>query len=238
MFIIPLIIFQIFIFVILAFFLRKIIMKNVVSATSHISEMGKDYARKEEEIGRQFEELKQESEEIVRKAQQEAQELKTKIIREAESERDKMLKQSRDQSEEIIKQADKSRQFLLSEIDERIAKEAVSKACELIQETLPEQLKQNVHRYWVKELINAGFSELERLRIPKDIDEVKIISAFNLDEEERRNLFDKLKDTLGSGIKFKEEIEPKIVAGIIITIGSLVLDGSLRNKIRENTKSA
>jgi F0F1-type ATP synthase delta subunit len=238
MFIVPLIIFQIFIFVILVFALRKIMMKNVVSATRHINEMGQDYDKKEEEISRRFEELKQESEETVRKAQQEAQELKAGIIKEAESERDKMLKQSRSQSDEIIKQADKSRQLLLSEIDERIAKEAVNKACELIQETLPEQLKQNVHRYWVKELINAGFSELERLRIPKDIDEVKIISAFNLDEEERKNLFDKLKNTLGSGVKFKEEIEPKVVAGIIITIGSLVLDGSLRNKIKENIRNA
>jgi len=108
----------------------------------------------------------------------------------------------------------------------------------LLQETLPQAFKQEVHLHWVEELIEGGFVQLERLRFPEDIREIKVTSAFSITEEQRKNLSKKLKDVLGYELILKEEIDPKIVAGLIITIGSLVLDGSLRNKIRERTKSA
>jgi len=31
-------------------------------------------------------------------------------------------------------------------------------------------------------------------------------------------------------------VDPKVVAGIVITIGSLVLDGSFKNKIQEKAR--
>ena len=43
----------------------------------------------------------------------------------------------------------------------------------------------------------------------------------------------KLEQLLDRRIALKEEVNPEIVAGIIINIGSVVLDGSLRNKIKE-----
>jgi len=238
MFIVSLILFQAIIFIGLVFVLRRIMTKNVVSATSHIEKMSQDYDRKEQDLNQQLQEVRQKSEEIMKNAQDQAQALKTGVIKEAEGERDRILKQSRLQGEEIIKQADKSRQLLLSEIEERIAREAVDKACELIECTLPEELKRDVHVRWAKELIENGFSELKRLRLPEDIEEVKIASAFALSEEERKALLKKLKDTLGLDLRLKEEVEPKIVAGLIITIGSLVLDGSLKNKIRGIVKDA
>jgi ATP synthase F1 delta subunit len=237
MLIASLILFQILIFVALIFIFRKVMTKNVVSATRHIEELNQDYTKKEQEINRQLEETKLKSQEIINKAQEEAEKLKTQIIKEAESERDKIIGQARTQSTEIIQQADKSRQSLLQEVEERIDKEAINKACQLIQDTLPEQFKQNVHLHWVEELIEDGFSSLERLRIPQDLQEVKITSAFSLNTEQRKNLIKKLKDVFGREVNLKEEVDPKVVAGLIISMGSLVLDGSLRNKIKEKTKT-
>ena len=237
MLIVSLILFQILISIGLIFIFRKVMTKNVISATKHIEELNQDYTKKEQEINRQLEEAKLKSESILKAAQQEAEKLKTQIIKEAESERDKIIGQARLQSTEIIQQADKSRQALLLEIEERIDKEAINKACQLLEDTLPQTFKQNVHLHWVEELIENGFSNLEHLRIPQDLQEVKIISAFTLNTEQRKGLSKKLKDVFGREVTLKEDVDPKVVAGLIISIGSLVLDGSLRNKIRERTKS-
>lgn len=237
MLVISLIILQIVIFAGLIFMFRRIMTKNVVSATRHIEELNQDYAKKEQEINHQLEETKFKSESILKTAQEEAEKLKTQTIKEAENERDKIIGQARLQSTEIIQQADKSRQSLLSEIEERIGKEAVNKACQLLQVALPEEFKQNVHMHWVEDLIEGGFSQLESLRIPKDLQEARIICAFPLNIEQRKNLFKKLKHVLGPEVTLKEEVDPKVVAGLIISMGSLVLDGSLRNKIKEKTKS-
>ena len=150
----------------------------------------------------------------------------------------RQLQQTRTQSEELIQQADRSRQTILSEINERIAKEAVDKACELIHDTLPEQFKLNVHEHWVEELLKDGFVQFERLKVPQDLKDVKITSAFPLADGQRKNLTKKLKDALHRDIVLQEEVNPKMVAGFVVTMGSLVLDGSLRNKIQERARNA
>jgi len=220
----------------LVFLFRRMMTQNVVLATQHLEELNQDYIKKEKEVNRQLEEARLKSQELIDKARSEAEKLKMEIIQNAEKERDSIVKQARTNSEEIIQQADKSRQQLLSEIGERITKEAVNKACELIQDTLPDKFKQEVHTHWVEDLMEGGFTKLERLRFPQDLDQVKIISAFALSEEQRKNLSRKLKAILGREIILKEEVDPKIVAGLVIVIGSLVLDGSLKNKIQEKAR--
>jgi F-type H+-transporting ATPase subunit b len=237
MLIVSFLIFLVIIFVVMILVFRQIMAKNVVMATGHLEELSQTYASKEKDLTKQAQEIKQKSEETIRSAQDQAQRIKAEIVKDSEGKRDAILEQARLQSEEIIKQAEKSRQLLLAEIEERIAREAVDKACELIGNALPEEFKQNVHSRWVKELVEGSFSNLEHLHIPKDIEGVKIISAFSLDQDERKTLNKKLKDILGYEAKIHEEVDPKIVAGFILNLGSLVLDGSLKNKIKENSKN-
>lgn len=224
------------IFIILIVVFRQVLNQNVIVATKHLEELNEDYDKKQKEIDRRLEEANRTAKELVVKAQEEAEKEKSRIIKETEAERDKILKEARAGSEEIIQQADKSRQLLLSELDERVAKEAVNKACELIQRTLPEQFKRDIHSQWIKELAEASLNQMSRLHLPEEVQEVKITSAFSLREEERRSLSKKLKELLGKDVTLKEEVDSNIVAGLIVTIGSLVLDGSLKNKIQEQAE--
>jgi F0F1-type ATP synthase delta subunit len=236
MIIIPLIILLVLVFIVMIAVFQRIMKQNVVVATQHLDQMSQDYARKEQEIDRQVEETKQKCHEMISKAQEEAQGIKEKVLNEANGERDTILEQARKQTEEMIKQAESSRKMLLSEISERISKEATEKACELIQSTLPEQIKRDVHLHWLEELISSDFSHLERLHIPKDINELRIVSAFELTDAQRKSLYKKLKEAIGKEMSPKEEVDPGLVSGVVIYIGSLVLDGSLNSKLQERSK--
>jgi len=238
MLIAALIAFQVVVFFALIIMLRKILTKNVVSATRHIDELNQDYMKKEEEANRLLDDARQKSEEMIAKAQQEAAGAKEAALREVEAEKEKLITQARAQSVEIIQQADRSRQLLLSEITDRISKEGVVKAVELIEQVLPEKFRQEAHSHWAEELIDQGFSQLENLRVPSDVRDVVVRTPFTLTDAQRKGVAKKLKDILGREMALKEEIDPKVVAGITITIGSLVLDGSLKNKIQERAKSA
>jgi F-type H+-transporting ATPase subunit b len=237
MLIASLIILQVFIFAGLIFMLRKIMTENVSSATRHLDELNQDYAKKEEEVNRQLERIKAQSQEMVSRAQEEAAKLKEEAASVTEKKREEIIAQARTQADDIIQQADKSRQKLLADLDEQISKEATAKACELINYTLPEKFKQDVHAHWIDELIESGFGNMENLRIPEEVSEVKIASAFALTEEQRKKLAKKVREVLGKEIPIKEEVAPAICAGLTISIGSLVLDGSLRNKIQEQIKN-
>jgi F0F1-type ATP synthase delta subunit len=236
MLIISLIIFQVIIFAGLIFMLRKIMTQNVILATKHIDELNQDYTKKDEDITRRQEELEQKADQIIRNAQEEAENLKTQSVKEVEAQKEQILKEARLKSEEMIAQAEKSRHALLSEMEVRIAKETVNKAAELIHDVLPEKFKQIVHAEWVDELIANGFKQLHNINIPKDISEIQVVSAFPFTAEQRKRLSHSLASVLDRPITLKEEIEPKLVAGLIITVASLVFDGSLKNKIKEKAR--
>jgi F0F1-type ATP synthase delta subunit len=223
-------------FLIYAF--RRIMDKNVVSATSHLDELNQDYIKKQQEINRLLEEAKQKSAEVFAQAQIEAQNLKAKIVAQSEKERDAMISAARTQADEIIQQADKARNSLLAEIEERILKEAVKKASDLIQEALPETFRKLAHEHWVDDLLKTGFGQLDKVRIGENINEIRIISAFPLHEEQRKKIIKHLNESLGKDIPVKEEIDVTLVVGLAIHIGSLVLDGSLKNTIKEKAFSA
>jgi F0F1-type ATP synthase delta subunit len=236
MLIVSLVLLQIVIFGGLIFVLRKVLNQNVILATKHLDELNQDYSKKEQDIQKRLDDLKQKTNEILSKAQVEAQQFKENTIKQAEKERDDILNKTRAKGEEMMNQAEKARQVLISEIDERIAKEAVNKTCELTQYVLPEEFKQIVHTHWLNELIKNGFDQLERLSVSEDINEINIKSAFDLNEEQRRLLSKKIKEVLSRDIALKETTDQNMVAGVIITIGSLVLDGSFKNKIQEQAK--
>ena len=237
MIIFSLILLQVMIFVGLIVVLRRILTQNVVLATRHLDEMSQEFARKEIEATQRLEEAKQKAQEMINQARQQAEDTKAQLLKEGQEEADKLVKEARTHSEDIIRQAEKSRQLLLAEINDRIAKEAINKACELVQFTLPEQFKVEVHAHWVGELLQSGFGHMARLNIPGDVQEAKLSTAFALSPEDRTMIAKKLKEVLGRDVTIKEEVDPGIVAGIVIAIGSTVLDGSLRNKIRERSKN-
>lgn len=238
MLIVSMLVMMVVIFGALILVLRKVLSQNVSLATRHLEELNDDYAKKEADLKRQLDDVRQKADEIVRKAQEEAAQAKAQLMKDAEAQKTKLLQETHAQAEELMQQADKSRQLLLDDIKDRIAKEAVDKACELIQETLPEQFKLKVHEHWMEELMEGGFVQMERLKVPEDIREVKITCAFALNEGQQRNLIRKLKEALGKEITLKEEVDPRVVAGFIIHIGSLVLDGSLKHKIQERARNA
>lgn len=236
MLIVSIIFFQLVIFIGLIYLFRKILSKNVVSATTHLEELNKDYNKRREELDKSIENTKKECEHILFNARNEAGAQKAKIIKEAESEKEKIIKEARLQSEKIIQQADKSRQHLISELDKRIIKEGIDRACGLIQHALPGQFKEEVHSRWIEDLIKGGFSQIQRPSVSEEINEAKVVSAFPLNNKQLKDITGKLKELLGRDVKLKEEVDDKLVAGIMLSIGSLVLDGSLRNKILQSAQ--
>ncbi len=236
MLIFSLIFMMLVVFGILIFFLQRILQQNLANATRHLDELKEDYEAKEKRIVKQSEEAKSQAQEIIAQAQDEAQKLKEQIIQQAEAERESVIKQVRAKSEEMMEQAEKSRHALLAEIEDRIAKGAVGKACDLICDVLPENVKRIIHEEWLDDLIDNGFSRLSGVTVSADVQTAKVVSAFALSDDDRKKITSKLKDTLGRSLSLTEEVDPRIIAGFVITIGSLVFDGSLQNKIKENAR--
>ncbi|OGX18724.1 MAG: hypothetical protein A3K83_03355 [Omnitrophica WOR_2 bacterium RBG_13_44_8b] len=231
-----LVVMQVIIFGGLIFILRRIFSLNVTDATKHLEDLSQDFNQKQESLNKKLEEAERTFQEKITTAQDEANKIKMQAMTEAQAEKDKIIQQARVQGQEIIQQADRTSQLIIRELDERIEREAIAKACELIQSVLPPALKREIHSRMVSDLVESAFSQLDKLQISDDVKEGKVSSAAVLSEEQRKAIKDKLKKKLNREINLKEDVDPKLVAGVVITAGSVVIDGSLKYKIQEEAR--
>lgn len=227
------IILQALIFAGVVVFLRKMFSQNVTSATSHLDKMSLDYAKKEEEIKKQYEEAARKSQEIVLNAQKELQTQKEQVFQEVQEEKKRLLEAAQAKADELIAQADCAAQGLLKEMAQKIEEKALLKAVGLLQTILPEGIRFEIHKKWFDDLIASGLSRLERLNIPEGIDTASLITPFALSSPQKEALLKVMGEKLGRQIMLVEKIDPNIIAGLVVMIGNLVFDGSLRFKIEE-----
>ena len=212
---------------------RNVIGKNVTSATKQLEEMSQEYAKKEAEVERQLEEIKRKSQETLANAQEEAQKQKEQIVKDAQAEKARVLDAAQVKVDEMIQQADRARQSLLSDIEHKIEEKAVKRAMELLRQALPEQLRREIHSRWINDLTSSSLEQLDRLRVDENVNQARVVSAFSLSQEQAESLKLKIREKLGRELGLKEEIEPDIISGVIVHIGSVVFDGSLKTKIQE-----
>ncbi|MCX5708842.1 MAG: F0F1 ATP synthase subunit delta [Candidatus Omnitrophica bacterium] len=220
------------IFIVMIKILRKVFSDDVTKSTAHLSSQEAEYEAKKEEIRKQLEDAKRQSQEIIANAQKDAAQQKDGVLKAASEEKDKILGEAQAKADEVIKQADNARLALLNELELKINEGATLRAQELLQSVLPEDFRKEVHVRWVNDVIANGFSELDRLRVPEGLSEVKVVSAFGLTEKETQQLKSKLKEKLGFDVKLEESIDPSLICGLVVNVGSLILDGSLKFKIQ------
>ena len=229
---------QLVIFGILIAFLRVILTRNISKATSQLNELSQDYSQKLEEAQKRLQEADKYYDSMLLKAKTEAEKTKMQILKEANDSQQMIVNESRKQSEEIIQKAQKSKDSLREEVEQKILEGSVKKACEIVQEILPSLITKDMHQAWVEELSKHALEELDRLNISKEIREAQITSAYELSSQQKTALEKKITGKLGREIHFVNETDPSLIAGIKITIGSVVIDGSLKFKIKEVARHA
>ncbi len=232
---IPALIVLLFIFFIgLIFVFRYLLTQNISSATAHLDNLTKDYAKKQEKVKQELKEAEETRRKTIHSARQEAEEIKRNILNDARQEKEKIMAQAVGESKEIINRAERTRKQLIEEEQEKIAAAASGKAVELFRNILPSEIRKNLHNYWVQELVKKGLKKLENLNIPEEEKKVEVVSAFPLEASQKKEITATFEDKLGKKIQLVEKIDSAIIAGVVISVGSLVFDGSLKDKVDEN----
>ena len=215
---------------------RRIINKNISSAVQHLDQINQDYVDKQDQANKKLEEAERVYKDTVSKAKEEALGLRQELLKQSQQEQNSIIQKAQAQSQDIIQQAEKTRSVLISELEKRINAEAVKKASVILGEVLPKDAGIQIHSYLVKEFIDSASDKLDKLSVPRDADEVKIVSAFSLEDKQKQAILKIVKEKTGKELKINEEIDSGLVAGFMVVLGSLVVDNSLRFKIAEKAR--
>ena len=66
--------------------------------------------------------------------------------------------------------------------------------------------------------------------------QAELSAAKNLNENEINNIKNELSSTFGSNIKLKHKYDPSLIGGLIIKVGSIMIDTSVKNKLQKIEK--
>ena len=233
MLVFSLIILQVLIFGGLFFLIRHLLSRNVTDATAHMQGMIKGYESKGEEVKKKFEEAEKHYQTAMKKSEKEITDLKEQLKEEMDTQKKQILDQAHKESTILILKAKSTCSAMEQEMDHLVKQKAIENAGDLLCQVFTADICKIVHAAWADELIKNGFNHMEWLRVPEEVKVAKVVTAFELTKEQKDSLQKKIDKKLDRKMVLEEELKLDLVAGIIITVGNLVFDGSFTGKMRE-----
>lgn len=207
-------------------------------ATERLMGLSSDYEKRMAELKKLAQDNELKASKLVSDAQLEAERVKKQAVDDAEQNREKLLSQARIEAERIVKDAVKAREAFRQELAAEMQKKTIVLASRLVLEVLPVQARMKVHEYWLEELLEKGLAALDSFESHEKIETVEVLTAFALDDGQRKKIIEGISRRLGASIPLSEKVSEDLVAGLRITLGHLVLEGTLDLKLKEAVQHA
>lgn len=181
------------------------------------------------------EKIKQASEEL-NKRKAEADALVLKMTEDAEAkakeEREKLVAKARQEGEEIIMKANNTKDDIRKAIIREMDMKAVDFTNLILGEVLSKEGRLALEECMIGEFID-NLAKMDMEMIGEDIQTADIVTSSELSDRMKNLLSETLQKKLDRIVGISATTDPKILSGIILKFGSLTIDGSLKNVIRE-----
>lgn len=229
---IQLLIIQVVTFIGIVFLLRFLFSRHLKSALIRLNTLHEENLAKEEELNEELKRAKEESQAQIEQGKIEAEQIIAQANKEALRIRLKIEEQAKEQAEKIIADGCVEVEKLKAGVIKDIQAQSIELASTLIAQLLTETDKIALQY----EFANGIIEEISRL--PKEQfnaqsnQAAKVTSSFILLDRQRDEIKRLLAAKTGKEIILKEEIDANLIGGLILELGGMVIDGTLKNKLQ------
>ncbi len=206
--------------------------------TAHLQALSQEYIKKQEELRQRIAEGDKHYREQLEMTKAELDRMKTQAMAETEAMRQQILNQARQESELLVQKSLESKEALKRELEQAMQKRVLESAQELVEQSLSTELAQTIQARWLDELINQGLADVSAIASKEAVSEARVVSAVALNEDQRKRLQQKLEKLAGRAIAIQDSVDPQLLAGLMISLGHTVLDGSLRSRLERAARQS
>jgi len=232
MLVVQMIILQIITFVALVLILRKLMYSASVAETRRLQRLTEENTRKAQELARKVEEAERVYKEKLIKAEDEVKKMRLQAEEEAKRVKEEIIDKAHQEGERIVQQALSSKERFRKEIWEEMQGKNVELAKELIRTVLDSKSMDLFHRGLIQEVLEE-IKKIPPEKLKSDIENVELISPRRITKEILHQVEEILSSKLGRKVVIENSLDKKIMAGIIVKLGALVIDGSLKGRLEE-----
>ncbi len=214
------------------FFLHRALISSTEGAVKRLNdEIGKATA-KQAELTRKLREADEELSRRQAEARQLAEKMKTDAENESREEREKIIKKAREEGEEIIAKAQGAKEKMRLDLEKEMDGKGIDFGMQILNSVLSEKAKGNLDQVLIGEFLE-NLKTIDMSRISSDVKEVEVISLTQPSEELKKQVVQIVKSKINRDISVAPKVDSNIGGGLILKFGSMALDGSVRNLMRD-----
>lgn len=232
MLILQLIIIQVVTFIALVFVLRKLLFTEASLEVKRLQRLSEENEKRAEELRKKAEEAKREYEEKIKKAEEDTKRMEEEAQKEIERLHSQAVERAKAEAEKIISQARNSKEKMREEVKNELEEKAVYFACDLVKGAFDEKIYKNAHDELVDSIIH-GLEHIDENKISDKVKVAEIVSPFPVNTQEKERIKKIISKKASRQIDLKEKLDKDLIAGAIVKIGDLIIDGSLSNRLEE-----
>ncbi len=216
-------------FLAIVFALRRLLYTESVRETRRLRELKEEAFLKQRELDEKIREAGAVYTERVRKASEDISRLKAKAEAEIEQMRSHIIEEAEREADRIIKAAFNAKEKMCEEIAAGLKKKAPELAVQIFERLLSERVKLLIHRELVAELV-VSLKEMES-EFSTSVDTAEVCCAYPLLSEEVNSIEEALALRVGHKVSLDVKEDKQIVAGVVLRVGSLEIDGDLNTRL-------
>jgi F-type H+-transporting ATPase subunit b len=225
-----LILLQIITFAVLAVVLHQFLYRQVTGSLGRLQQLYQENQQREEELKQRREEIEQELQTKIARHTEEIGRFKAEAQAAAQKMQEELLAQAKEEGRRIVAEADGKRERMQASLVSEMEEKAVGLASDIIGRVLTAPLAQEIHQHLIDELIEEIGKSGPRPGLGADT--VEVVVPFPLTRPQHERLNTLFSSTMGGSITIKETVEEEIGAGMVVRVGNVVLDASLKNKLK------
>ena len=222
---------QILTFIAIIFLLRFLFSRHLKVALDRLNTLHEENLAKEEELNEELKRAKEESQAEIERGKEEAK----IIIEESRGEAARigmgLEEEAKAQAAKIVAMGKVEAEKMKEGLSKDIQGQSVELASRMISEMLIDADKVALQYQFANEIIEE-ISRLPKEQFNVQVKDIKVTSSYPLLNRQRDELKKVLRDKLEGPFELKEQIDSKLVGGLILDIGGMVIDGTLKNRLQ------
>jgi len=227
-----LIVAQLAVFVILVIGLKRLLLGDTQMAAAKLREVEADLGRKEDAVKKRIEDNEAEFRRKSAEAQDGLTRTREAMEKEIARSRDVLLDDARKERDRIVDEANRSKDKLRQELVREAQAQTVEHARRVYELVFSEELGRKLDHAFLDELLVA-LDEMDSSSINISAAAIEVVCSHPLEPAHRERLREIVVRKFDVALEVRETVDPELIAGIRIKLGSLEIDGSLRNRFNE-----
>ena len=227
-----LVLFQAAVFGVLLMGMRQLLLRDTLNAAAKLREAEADLSRKEESVRKRIEDNEAEFRRKSTEAQEALARTKESMEKEIARSRDTLLDEARKERDRILDEATRNKEKLRQELLRDAQLKTLDHAGRVYEMVFSEEVGHALDHAFLDELF-AALDEMDASSITVAAPRLEVISSHQLEPAYRERLKVIIQRKFDTALEIHETVMPELIAGIKIKLGSLEIDGSLRNRFAE-----